>query len=73
MSNNPDRFENSLRFGCGGFFGAGVGMIVWLKVLPLDSSAYTVLTCIVLLFAVSGSLAVRFGDRYWETVSEWFR
>ena len=73
MSNIPDRFENSLRFGCGGIFGAGVGMIVWLQVLPLDSSAYTVLTCIILFVVVSGLLAVRFGDRYWEAICNWLR
>jgi hypothetical protein len=48
-------------------------MIVWLQVLPLDSSAFTVLTCIILLVDVRGLLAVRFGDRYWEAIRNWLR
>ncbi len=48
-------------------------MIVWLQILALDSSAYTVLTCIILFVVVSGLLAVRFGDRYWDAIGNWLR
>ena len=61
MSKSPDKFENSLRFGCGGIFGAGLGMIASMRILPLSSSAFTILTCIILFVVVSGLLAVRFG------------
>ena len=73
MSKSLDKFENSLRFGCGGIFGAGLGMTASMRILPVYSSAFTILTCIILFVVVSGLLAVRFGDRYWEAIGNWLR
>ena len=71
--NPPDRMEKGLRFGCGGLLGLVVALYLMFRfwraptiegTLFWGGLAVTVLVC--------GGLAVRYGDRFFEEVIDWF-
>lgn len=72
MSQAPDTLENGLRFGCGGLLGLVLGARAWLCFFDLNSiSSFWI--CILSFVLVSGLLAVRYGDGFWEWIYEFLK
>lgn len=65
----PDRLEKGLRFGCGALVGCGLIAYVLLKG-AFDQGGWF-WTSLIGMSMVCGLLAVRYGDRFFETVLEW--
>lgn len=60
----PDRFEKGVRFVCGSFLGIVTGLYMAVKVYS-DSLLWAGLLFLAAIFAC-GSLAMRFGDQFWN-------
>lgn len=70
----PDALERGLRFGFGFFFGVGLAFLITLE-HPLSTDGANLLV-LAGMAAVCGLLALRFGDRFWEWISDnlwWIR
>ena len=70
-SPEPDSFEKRLRFGCGFVFGALVAFLVVLRELAAFSGTFWAI--VVAVAVIFGFLAVRYGDAFWQGVSDWMR
>jgi len=70
LENEPDRLEKGIRFGCGGLFGAVVGFFFIID-LPPKSYGGILAACAVGAI-VCGLLAMRYGDRFWYGLRDWF-
>jgi hypothetical protein len=70
-SSEPDSFEKRLRFGCGFVFGGLVAFFVGLRELAAFTGTFWAVVAGVAV--VSGFLAVRYSDAFWNGVSDWFR
>jgi|JI6StandDraft_1071083.scaffolds.fasta_scaffold00936_7 hypothetical protein len=68
----PDASEKRIRFGCGFIFGGMVGfLVVAREIQEVTGTFWAAVICIALL---SGYLALRYGDEFWEWVGKgrWF-
>ena len=70
-SPEPDSFEKRLRFGCGFVFGAIIAFFVILREIAAFSGTFW--SAVAFAAIISGFLAMRYGDRFWHGVSDWFR
>ena len=69
--NPPDRLEIGLRFGCGGLLGLVVGLYGMFRFWRArDADAAWFWGIIAVTVVVCGGLAVRYGDRFFEKVSD---
>ena len=66
----PDSFEKRLRFGCGFVFGASVAVVVALQWLATFTGTFWAVAAGVAV--VFGLLALRYGEGFWQRVSDWF-
>lgn len=70
-SPEPNSFEKRLRFGCGFVFGAIVAFFVIIRGVAAFSGTFW---AVVVVVAIGfGFFAMRYGDRFWHGVSDWFR
>ena len=69
-SPKPDSFEKGLRFGCGFVFGALVAVVVALQWLATFTGTFWAVAAGVAV--VFGFLALRYGEGFWQRVSDWF-
>lgn len=70
MNRQPDKPEKTIRFGCGAVAGFILGFYlfdIWL----LSSSFITLIAVAGLIGLIFGSLAVRYGDYFWERLKDW--
>ena len=67
LKDEPDRLEKGIRFGCGTMIGILIALKLTYRIL-IDHSGFLAATCIIAL--VCGLLAVKYGDRFWDTVIE---
>lgn len=64
MDQKPDRFEKSIRFGCGSLLGLLLATHMLLRsYFRIDMFNYIFAIFIVLLF---GLLAMKYGDQFWD-------
>ena len=74
MKTNPppkekfDRLEFFVRFGCGFFFG-----IILVLSLGLIGSWAEFVVLSLILGLILGLLAAKYGDRFWQALSNWLR
>jgi hypothetical protein len=67
----PDAYEKGVRFGCGLLCGGVLAFFLGLKELVEFAGGFWAMA--IGLALVCGALAVRYGDRFWHAVMEWFR
>jgi len=69
MKHQPDTQEKVIRFGCGALIGTlfGISVSLWW----FDFTSKRTILCIAAGIVISGYLAMRLGDRYWESLSKW--
>lgn len=72
MNKRRNSLENAIRFGCGALLGAVLGISFSMNLFYL-TSVTAISTCIMVCLISSGLLAVRYGDRYWESIGNWLR
>ncbi len=69
MASKLDGFEG-VRFGCGAFVGAVLGVIAAIKWLDdIGWARFAAAAAVVML--LFGWLAMRYGDRFWESARHW--
>ncbi|MBL9172187.1 MAG: hypothetical protein JNL10_01510 [Verrucomicrobiales bacterium] len=73
MESEPpvDPFERRLRFACGLVFGAGAGFFLGFELAAAYSARFWL--CVAITAGLAGFLAMRFGDEFWRTLSDWVR
>jgi len=69
LNNNPDNFEKTLRFGCGGMVGVILGFSIVYHFIGTKWWMIFILIGIV----VCGSLAMKYGDRFWDSLGDWIK
>ena len=67
----PDGFEKCLRFGCGTLFGGVTILLVVSRFIFSTSSGFWISICLGAL--ACGLLAIRYGDRFYHGILEFFR
>ncbi len=70
MSEQPDKTEKAIRFGCGAGFGFIFGFYLIDVWLLLWSFSVSVIAAVLIAF-ILGCLAVRYGDYFWERLKDW--
>ena len=63
--------ERGVRFGCGACLGTILGFLGAMQALDASFSALVVGAALGALLC--GFLAVRFGDRFWESLPDWLQ
>lgn len=67
---SPDRMEKGLRFGCGALFGVFVGLSVLTRVTAETFGGLWTYLGVSML--ICGLLAMRYGDEFFKSFSDWF-
>lgn len=68
MNEKPDATEKNIRFGCGAIFGFLLGFDFVYFVFSTLTASFVVGILAAIIF---GILAVRYGDRFWERLTNW--
>ena len=64
-----DKLESTVRFGCGAIFGGLIS--AWLFFRWIDAAPRFIVV-IVLIAVICGLAAMRFGDRFWLKLSDYW-
>ena len=69
-SPKPDSFEKRLRFGCGFIFGGIVAFLVIAREVAVFTGTFW--AAVAVAASVFGFLAMRYGDEFWRSITDWF-
>lgn len=64
LEKEPDNLEKSIRFGCGSIFGFFIGLRIALEYIGVRNPSFVLV--IILIAVVCGTLALKFGDKFWH-------
>jgi hypothetical protein len=67
MIEEPDRTTKGIRFGCGALLGSICGLSFALY--SLEPTTRNIIAACLAFIGLFGTLAVKFGDRFWEQIS----
>jgi uncharacterized protein YacL len=68
----PDKLEKGIRFGCGAVLGLLVGVYVGIDYFLIENEMVAFIATVVCIALVCGILAMKQGDRFWETIKSWW-
>ena len=70
MTQEPDKLEKVIRFGCGALIGLAIGLLIALRLIfSIELGIAAIIS--VALAVVCGLLAVKHGDEFWYSLKGW--